>query len=167
MFLVNFHKLDTQQSLISLALIMCIVGQQNIQNGSKWVHGIFEKQSPGQHYQYQYRSKKQFVSQFYHCFDSLRTLAGFVGQGWALTWHFSHFLQMHCNNSTICIVLYQNLIGSPVGRANVSLSANQLVVEVYIKGTVVVSNMLLQHFQEALYKPERLKVTSIQPIFKI
>ena len=30
-----------------------------------------------------------------------------------------------------------------------------LVVEVYIKGTMVVSNMLLQHLWEAPYKPER------------
>ena len=48
------------------------------------------------------------------------------------------------------------MIGSPIGHVNVSLSAKELVVEVYIKGTMVVSNMLLQHFWEAPYKPERL-----------
>ncbi len=47
---------------------------------------------------------------------------------------------------------------------NVSLSAKEWVGEFYIKGTVVVSNMLLQHFWEAPYKPERLPVTGNFPV---
>ncbi len=31
---------------LKCSLIMCIIGRQNIQNGSKSVHGIFEKKSP-------------------------------------------------------------------------------------------------------------------------
>ena len=36
-------------------------------------------------------------------------------------------------------------------RGSLSLSAKELVVEVYIKENVVVSNMLLHHFWEAPY----------------
>ena len=40
---------------------------------------------------------------------------------------------------------------------HVSLSAKEVVGEFYIKGTIVVSFILLQHFWEAPYKPERLR----------
>ena len=53
----------------------------------------------------------------------------------------------------------QNLIGSLVGHANVSLSAKELVGEYYIKGTVVVSITLLKHLWEAPYKAEGLIVS--------
>ncbi len=40
---------------------MCITVRQNIKKGSKSVHGIFQKESPGQHY----FMPKELVGEFY------------------------------------------------------------------------------------------------------